>query len=255
MEFVNLKTIMKGFYIHFVSLICFLCLCTFSSMAQEMDKNLAEQYLRNGEFEKAVVLYQKLYDKEPTQINYYNSLLNCFIVLKQFPNAIKLTQKQIKKNSKILKYRIDLGYALEWNKDSSKANKEFDNTIKDLKADEGEIRQIADAFSSYGKLEWVVKTYERGAKILKNDLVFLFDLARAYTTLKDHKKAISAYLTLLELDPMQIQGVKNTFQTNLENKSFTKELSNQIYSKLQKSPDEEIWNDLAIWIAPKVSKK
>lgn len=249
MEFVNLVRFKMSMFQKLFFLLVLIICTPFRSNAQDMDKTLADQYVKQGEYEKAVVLYEKLHDKDPANVAYYNALLNSYVVLKQFNDAVKLTQKQSKKFNKIPKYKIDFGYALELNKDTSKAMKEFENVLKDMKEDEMYVRQVAETFYNYAKMSWVVKTYERGAKLLKNDRVFLFDLAKAYTALNDYKNSVNAYLTFIELDPMQVQEVKNVFQPLLENKALARELGSQIYSKLQKNPDADAWNDMAIWYA------
>jgi tetratricopeptide (TPR) repeat protein len=232
---------------HFFLLL--LAVVPFAGNAQNMDKTLAEEYVRQGAYEKAVVLYEKLYDKDPSNSGYYSALLQSYIILKQHSDAVKLTQKQSKRFNKIPKYIIDFGYALELNKDTAKAIKEFERVIKDLGEDELQVRQVAESFYNYAKLTWVVKTYERGTKLLKNNRVFLFDLAKAYTALTDYKNSVNAYLTLIELDPSRVQEIKNVFQPLLENKPLTKELGSQLYSKLQKNPDADTWNELAVWYA------
>ena len=42
------------------------------TIGQTQDPRLAEQYYRNGEYEKAAVIFQQLYKKEPSRDYYFN---------------------------------------------------------------------------------------------------------------------------------------------------------------------------------------
>ena len=60
------------------------------------DSKLADQYYSNKEYDKAVVYYQKVFDKTKSPA-YYIRLLNCLIELEEYKNAEKLIKRQIKR--------------------------------------------------------------------------------------------------------------------------------------------------------------
>ncbi|MBK7958135.1 MAG: tetratricopeptide repeat protein [Bacteroidetes bacterium] len=217
--------------------------------AQTFEHQLANQYLNNNEFEKAAVVFEKLLAKESKDLKSYQSLLKCYIVLKQYEDALKLSTKYAKKNDQFPQFVIDMGYAYELNRDTAKANKIFEKAVDNLVANQSQIQMLADAFDQYGKTRWIANTYQRGAKLLKDDNIFLVPLANAYMSLGEYKLAITAYINHLEKSPFNVQVVKNTFQPHLENKKVSAALEDQIYTKLQKQPDADHWNDLAVWIA------
>ena len=61
------------------------------------DEQLAAQYYQAGEYDKAVIYYQKLYDKTPISI-YYEYYLNCLILTKDYKKAEKTVKKQSSRN-------------------------------------------------------------------------------------------------------------------------------------------------------------
>ena len=74
----------------FISLL-FLLLIAVGSQAQ--DEALAKQYYLNGEFDKAVIVYERLYSKkydDEIYENYFQSLL----ALKKYDEAQKLAKKR-----------------------------------------------------------------------------------------------------------------------------------------------------------------
>ncbi|MBL0052532.1 MAG: hypothetical protein IPP29_14000 [Bacteroidetes bacterium] len=59
------------------------------------DWMLANQYFNAGEYEKALVYFEKRYDFDP--MGSYEGYLKCFIALRQYSEAEKLIKKHIKK--------------------------------------------------------------------------------------------------------------------------------------------------------------
>src|ERR1044072_2248658 len=57
------------------------------------DEQLAVQYYQAGDYDKAVVYYEKLYNKNPIQL-YYSYYLNCLILTKNYKKAEKTVKKQ-----------------------------------------------------------------------------------------------------------------------------------------------------------------
>ena len=72
---------------------------------------LANQYAATGEFDKAVVYFEKWYNSDP--YNAYPPYLNCLIALKDYDKAEKLIKKQIKKNPAASNLWVDLGNLYE----------------------------------------------------------------------------------------------------------------------------------------------
>ncbi len=46
--------------------------------AQQNEFAIAENYFRNNEYEKAIQLYKKLYDKSPYNTTYLKRLISCY---------------------------------------------------------------------------------------------------------------------------------------------------------------------------------
>ena len=91
------------------SLLTLLLFFAFNSFGQiGQDRQLADQYLNNAEYEKAAQLYDKLMDKDPygTYPQYYR----CLLAMKDYSTVEKLTKKMVKKQETNLSYLVDLGY-------------------------------------------------------------------------------------------------------------------------------------------------
>ena len=64
-------------------------ICCFSLQIQAQEASLAFLYLRNGEYEKALIEYQKLYAQSPNNINYITQIVSSYQQLEQYDGAEK----------------------------------------------------------------------------------------------------------------------------------------------------------------------
>jgi len=66
---------------------------SFNLVAQ--DPRLAQQYFVDGEYEKAAVLFQSLYQKNPSQESFFTYYLNCLTALGRQEESESLIKKEI----------------------------------------------------------------------------------------------------------------------------------------------------------------
>ena len=116
-----------------------------SAFAQQSNAELANQYFNTGEFDKAIVYYEKYYQQDP--YGAFGNYLKCFTELKDFEGAEKLIKKQQKKFPGDVSLRIELGSLYEMMNDSVKADKAYADVIKNLPADVNQIIQTGNAFN------------------------------------------------------------------------------------------------------------
>ena len=104
-----------------------------STYAQtETDQQLAQHYYMNGEFEKARTYYEKLYEKDPSKLN-FSRLYECIDRANDTKEAEKLIKKQLSANRNDLEYPVLLGQFYENNNEPAKGQKIYDDLIDDLK--------------------------------------------------------------------------------------------------------------------------
>ncbi|MBL7778623.1 MAG: tetratricopeptide repeat protein [Chitinophagales bacterium] len=227
----------------------FLFLCSAIAIAQPgRDEALANSYLQNAEYDKAAELYQSLWEKNNYDAKFYAPLLSCFMELKKFDDAEKAVKKMIKKNEFDPRYVVELGYVYSLIPDAVKAKEQYEKLLKDLKPNEVAIRSVANAYEQYRIYDYVVATYEKAGKLIKNETYFSFELAQAYLAKNDVVNAVKYYLINMEVAPQNIQLIKNTLQTSRSAVQLLNEMETQLYTKVQKPGAGEEYIELLTWI-------
>ena len=138
----------------------FVFLCCSGLFAQVNDLQLARQYTANGEPQKALDIYQKLYkqDNEAYYIYYLNGLLS----LKKFDEAESVAKKMLRKHPDEYQYSIGLGRIYTQRGDTDKANAIYDELVKNLPADPNAISNLATQFYQAENVDYAIKIFPAG---------------------------------------------------------------------------------------------
>jgi len=228
----------------YLLLLCFFSLTVF---AQNNDEKLAAQYFSDKEYAKAADIYEELAKKQQESIYYYDNLLQCYILLKDFKSAEKLVDKRIKKFEELYGYRVDKAYLYHLQDLKDKRDATFDELLKIKLRSEQEADNLANGFLKRRFYEQAIKTYLNARKDLHNDQLFAFNLSELYFYNNSSTLATEELVNIAGENEYLIQEVKNRFVMAYKLKSDYSILSNVVLLKLQKRPDNLAYNDLLVW--------
>ncbi|MDR2011225.1 MAG: tetratricopeptide repeat protein [Bacteroidales bacterium] len=216
-------------------------------IGQNSDSQLAIRYFQNKEFDKAAVLYEKLYQETGYKNNrdYY---LRSLFELKEFKTAESFLKKEIRKNSNDFYLKIDLGMVYYNQNRLKEADKEFNEVVDIVKKNRNNIISTAITFINYRQFEYAEKTYLEGAKSLNTS--FDMDLANLYYYQRDYQKMMNYYLKYLETNPNAISQIQSRLQYVMANdidESIDGIIERTLIDKIQQNPQNQSFNHLLIW--------
>ena len=228
-----------------------LLLFTLSSFAQNNNQKIAYQYFINGDYDKAIVIYEEL-NKSNLSVNIYSPYFISLINTNNFSTAEKLAKRLYSKNPQRLNYLVDVIVSL---KKQEKVNKFIFNLKKLYKKLDGrnsQTIQLANRFLSFEMYDIALEVYEKSSKI--NNL-FSYDLQRAqlYGLLGENKMMVDQYLDFLLNNPNQKKVVFSNIQRFLDNngiKDFnnTNLVKRSLLNIIKKYPDRYDFNEMLIWL-------
>ena len=232
---------MKRFLVSVMLLFC----CTSAGFAQSADAALARQFSTNGEYQKALDIYQKLY-KENNEA-YFNNYVSTLISLKKFDDAESAAKKMMRKHPGSNEYVITLGSIYTQHSQTDKANALYDDLIKNLPAEQNAVSMLASQFYQVSNADYAVKTFLQGRKLLHNDDVFSYELVTLYRFKRDKNALTEEYLNILPHNPLFVSQAENAFATLFENGADYEILRVALLKRIQKDSQQTVYVDLLVW--------
>jgi len=139
-----------------VFLISYLVLVT-STFAQE--DFLAQQYFNDGDFEKAVVFYEKLVEKSPRRTDYAEGLVACYQQLERYEDAEAYLLKHLANKNAYPTFYIELGYNYTLQNSSEKAAEQYERAIEKINENPNYGYAIGLRFQKYALLDYSSRSF------------------------------------------------------------------------------------------------
>ena len=217
----------------------------------QIDDQLASQYYREQNYEKARDLYEKLYEKTG-QTGYFQQFIECLLHLKEYDKAERELKSFAKKNPNYYKTAADLVYVYTLQGKADKAKKQFNEIMKDLPDNAPTIRNLSYAFQSRGMNEMAMSILEKGNTLLNGKETFYMDQAYLNQSAANYQEAFHYYFLELEANPGQYNNIRNRLQTMMfydVNNSISDEMRIALLKQTQNKPDNLEFAQLLVWFA------
>jgi tetratricopeptide (TPR) repeat protein len=137
-------------------------LCLPAIADAQTDAQLAQQYMNNGEYDKAADIYKKLYNENPT--GYYKNYYKCLLVSDSYDELKKLIEKQLKKTPENLTLYVDMGYVYEKQGNTKARDEQYQKAIDNIKDTKQQVIQLANAFLMLDLIDHAIEAYEKGKR-------------------------------------------------------------------------------------------
>lgn len=236
-----------------ITLFVALYLYTLFSFGQsEQDKRLALNYYNQGEFNKAITYYERIYATNPS-FNNFNYTYQCYIKLGKLNEAEKLSKKYLKRNPTELRPYVYIGKIYELEENIDKAEQQYQKAIQNINNNTrpNRIGTLALQFEKENKLQYAVDTYTTANKFARgNPYMYNRKIAQLYNRQGKTELMIETLLNLVDVNEgfmMQTQsGLNNSIDFNDEPKKVAL-LKISLLKRVQLHPNKTVYNELLAW--------
>ncbi|MCR8667439.1 tetratricopeptide repeat protein [Aestuariibaculum sp. M13] len=219
-----------------------------SSAAFSQSDVLAREYFNNGDFEKALFEYKKLYAESPSNVNYINQIVTTHQELEQYTEAEVFLLKLIERIN-YPAFKVDLGYNYQLKGDMENARFYYDEALKSIEERPSNVFAVSKSFQNHTLLNETIQAYEK-AMVLNPEYNFNLQLAQLNGELGNIEEMFVGYVDFAEANPIALSNVKRFISEfisengeNENNVIFRKIL----LKKLQQEP-QILWNELLSWL-------
>ncbi|WAC03876.1 hypothetical protein N7U66_10970 [Lacinutrix neustonica] len=228
-------------------LLLYFLLFSLTTFAQDEDL-VAREYFKKGEFEKALVLYTKLYSKKGNNRNYLLQLVKTHQQLEQHTEAQQLLEEELSRYPFPPLY-IELGYNYALQNDSVSANANYNKAIASIEEKPNFAYALGIAFENLSLLNQAITTYEK-AMLFDPELNFNMRLARIYGEKGNIEKMFNSYPEFSEDNESYVNTIKREFSTFISESDENENnviLRKILLKKVQTAPNI-LWNELLSWL-------
>ena len=225
---------------------------TFTTFCFAQDDFLAKQYFADGDFEKAVVFYEKLVEKNPRRTEYVQDLVACYQQLEAYQKAESFLNVRLNDRNPYPTLLIDLGYNYALQEQQDLAQKNYDKALAIIDKNPNYGYALGLQFQKYNLLDMAIKAFQKSME-LNPALNFNFQLARIYGEQGNVEAMYNSYLNLV-IDGKTsksniLRSIDDFVSEEPENQNNIL-LKKVLLERAQKNPDI-LWNELLSWLFEK----
>ena len=227
------------------------CLLPLLGYSQNTDQQLAQHYYNNGELDKALVYYERLYETDQSKFNFVR-YLECLEATGDAKTAEKMLKRAVGDNKYDQEYSVLLAKFYEQHEEQLKADKIYEDLIENMTANSRGVIDLYNLFKSQGKNDLAFQTLEKGRKLLKKTYPLNFQFAEYYGSIGETEKMIEEYLDLIDYHATYRNSIQQVLAAQIDfSEEDSKEyelLKNALIQRTQKSPDDMNYAEMLTWL-------
>lgn len=221
----------------------------FLQNSYSQDDFLAKQYFNDGSFEKALIYYQKLAEKNPRRPDFLEGLIASYQQLERYEEAEKYLLQSIQNGNTYPTLLIELGHNYDLQGHSELASAQYERALERIDENPNFGYVIGSKFQQYVLLDYALKAFTK-AMFLNPKLDYNFQMARIYGEQGDIDKMYGSYLTLISNGSTSksniLRNIDDFISSDPSNENNIK-LKRILLQNAQKNPDI-LWNELLSWL-------
>lgn len=210
---------------------------------------LAKNYFEQGQFEKALRIYEKLSKENPYRLDYFLGMVESNQQLENFTEAEKLLKEKVGDGRNFPQLYVELGYNYSLQSQTELATTNFNKALDAIGLNPNFAYNIGNTFEKYSLLDEAVLAYEK-AMALSEKIDFNMQLAQIYGEQGKLEKMFDSYLGLVEKNVSFLGAAQRYFSlytTEDPNNEANLLLKKTLLQRSQQNPDI-LYNELLSWL-------
>jgi len=215
---------------------------------QASDAKLANEYFQQGEFDKALTLYQDLEKNKAAIPIIHANYLRLLMETKDTHAVEKYLRHVLKVYPNNLQYQVDQVHFYKSIGEEDKTRQILNDMIKTFEGNQYQLSSIAQQLLSKQMFDESERFYKKARQVSGRQSSFALDLAALYRLVDKKMEMTQEYINYAEGNPANIAYVKNLFQNILTEPEDQNYLEQILIEKIQHNPNDPLYPDLLIWL-------
>lgn len=181
--------------------------------AQETDLSVrfrvAQGFEQAGDWERAVPIYESLYQSEPQNYVYFDALRRGYTQLKLYDKALILIENRLKTQKEDVLLLSSLGGVYYQMGEDLKADSVWQSVITTSPKNSNLYRLVASQMMEYRLFDQAIKMFLAARAATGNAELFLDELVNIYAAFQQYEQATREYVMMLTTRPGQLPYVQS----------------------------------------------
>ncbi len=229
--------------------ICFILFFFSVTVGFSQSDALAKNYYEQGQFEKALRIYEKLSKQNTYRLDYFMGMITANQQLENFSEAERLLNEKLGNGRNFPQLYVELGYNYSLQNKTELATENFNKAIAAIDLNPNFAYNIGATFEKYSLLDEALTTYEKAMR-LSDKMDFNGKLAQIYGEQGKLEKMFDSYLNLIEKNlsfKSNAQRYFSLYTTEDPTNEANIILKKILLQRSQQNPDI-LYNDLLSWL-------
>ncbi len=222
-----------------------------ASAQKATDDKLAMQFYEQKQYDKAVIYFEKLYDRTPD--TYFSFYFKCLIETKDYKTAEKITKRHIKHSDSNTYLYVKLGMVYKLMGNTDKEKDQYNKAVKEVTPEQSTLFPLAHAFEEAELYDYAIEVYKKGRKETPTTYPYFYEIADLYKKKGDLKSMVNEYLDAVEFRESELYTAQANLQQSLgyddKNGGFNNPiLKQELQKRIQQKPDKTVFSEFLIFL-------
>ena len=208
---------------------------------------LADQFMRAGQYERAIPVLEGLYDDEPGNATFYVKLKEAYENVKQYDDAITLVDRRLERYNTpmLMSEKARLLYLAD-REDEAFAT--WDRAISLAPERSSTYRIVYRALADIRRFDRAIDVLQRGREALDAPTAFQVQIAYLHSLVGSHREAMNEYVAVLENDGDRLQFVRSRLRPFVEQKEGLAPSIDVLQEAVEDDPLNGSFRELLAWL-------
>lgn len=209
---------------------------------------LAQSYEQEGSWERALPVYESLYQSDPNNILYFDGLRRSYTQLKQYDKAKKLVRDRLLRIPNDQQLLSILGSLHYLSGEEGQADSLWRLVIQSDPKNIGLYRLVAQQMLENRLFDRAIQLYLRARAETGQERAFAEELSWLYGSFQQYALATKELIAMLRANPAQLVSVQSRFAAFISREGGAREAIAVVKEEVQRSPRDIPLRMLLAWL-------
>lgn len=198
---------------------------------------VARDYERMGKYEAALGIYRNLHELVPNNQLYYEGVKRNMLRLKMYDELIGLIKSNLQYRNN-LRLQADLANVYYKSGNQALAKQIWNKMLNENKRSKAVYIFVANAMMDNRLYSEAIEVYKSARQTIKQDALFVFELANIYAARLHYKEATLELVKHLEKNPRQFSYIEGRIASYTKDREHAREVAEVLQGFLHRSQQE-----------------